>query len=446
MTTIAKLRIEVRTTTRLMLRRIEMTTRTTLPTVAKVIRRARGWYADGAFRFASNGKIWSSTRRRRDGTKLPARNRRLEDVIEGSQEFVFTHDGAGRRTLTVEVEGVTESPESETAFPKLTDCAGVLALDDLTLDDSTYWIIGERYDQTSTRREFALELCSNEGKRAEYTEAWASVDINQIRLRRRGPIRSHQSSSKRRGDAGLAPEPETAKSASRRKPEDDYPPVQLGGVKPLTPPVYRMEEGRAYLIDPTESDQLRSDAWGAMENLEADSIMEPGNDRWLKEAGRIAKSAPGDLIVTALYAEALERWHRWREARDVYRHTLDLGLRALPDNFRAPVSEMTDQGTGFLKAVAGLARLDAEHGNRDDAIELLEKLLEWNEKDDNEATLRLGSEYVYRGRLDDARPLIERKRSTRRGRVSKSRTTNSGAGERTGAGNPRRSPPDRGTP
>ena len=165
MTRIARLRIEVRTTTRLVLRVVEISTRTTLPTVARIIRAARGWYKNRAFKFAAGDTVWTSTRSRQGGDHRPASNRQFLEVLEKGPAFEFTHDIGRNRKLTILVEDVHESAEPETAYPRMTDAVGTLTVNDLTPEDSYYWIIEERGnppelpaeppDRTLQRRESA---------------------------------------------------------------------------------------------------------------------------------------------------------------------------------------------------------------------------------------------------------------------------------------------------
>ncbi|MCY4508623.1 MAG: hypothetical protein OXG35_16950 [Acidobacteria bacterium] len=407
-TEVARLRIEIRTKTRLVLRVVELTTRTTLPTTAKIIRRARGWHANQAFKFAVGDTVWTSTRSRTSGNERPAKNRQFAEIVQKGRSIEFTHDIGRKRKLTVLIEDIHLSTKPETAYPRMTDAVGTLAVHDLTPDDSYYWIVEERDDPTSFRQSSAIELCNDEEQRAELDCLYRAVDIDEIRLSRRGPLRSHQPGSRRHGPGpGLPREPETAPGHELRVGTQDHQPVRLKLRPDDRPPTVKIVEGRARLEDPPETADARGDAWSAVE----DAADQPENvGRYLKEAEELARRAPADLAVTCAYGQILEDRHRHEEARDVYQHTVDLGTRALPENFRGVVDGTSEQGRGLLTALAGLANYEAERGSRQRAVELLETLVLWDEDPRNHGQLRLGSEYLRAGRLDQALPILEANR------------------------------------
>ena len=166
-TEVAKLRIEIRTKTRLVLRVVELTTRTTLPTTARIIRAARGWYADRAFKFAAGDTVWASTRNRRSGNERPARNRRFQEVVEKGRTVEFTHDIGRKRKLTVLIEEVHLSTEPETAYPRMTDAVGTLAVEDLRLDENVGCRIVARSVGPSVVHELPWKAIEDTGE-----EAW----------------------------------------------------------------------------------------------------------------------------------------------------------------------------------------------------------------------------------------------------------------------------------
>ena len=408
MTRIATLRIEVRTTTRLVLRVVEVSTRTTLPTVARIIRAARGWYKNRAFKFAAGDTVWTSTRSRQGGDQRPARNRQFLEVLEKGRAFEFTHDIGRNRKLTILVEDVHESAEPETAYPRMTDAVGTLAVNDLTPEDSYYWIIEERDNPRSYRQSDAIELCNDEDKRAELDCIFRSASVEQIRTRRRGPLRSHQPESRRHGPGpGLPREPETEPDRGLRGEAREHQPVRLKLQPDDRPPTAKIMEGRAWLEDLPETADARGAAWAALE----DAAQDPDNiKRYREDAEALARRTPADLSITAVYGEILEEQNHHRAARDVFQHTVELGTRALPVNFKGVVDHISDQGQGLLIAVAGLGRYEAERGSRQKAIELFENLVLWDENPHNDGRLRLGSEYLRAGRLDQALPVLEASR------------------------------------
>ena len=243
---------------------------------------------------------------------------------------------------------------------------------------------------------------------AELDYLYRAGDIDEIRLSRRGPLRSHQPGSRRHGPGpGLPREPETEPGHELRVGTQDHQPVRLKLRPNDRPPAVKNVEGRARLEDPPETADARSDAWSAVE----DAAHQPENvGRYLKEVEELARRAPADLAVTCAYGQILEDRHRHREARDVYQHTVDLGTRALPEKFQDVVDRMSEQGRGLLTALAELARYEGERGSRRRAIELLETLVLWNEDTRNDGRLRLGSEYLRAGRLDQALPILEASR------------------------------------
>ena len=86
------------------------------------------------------------------GNERPARNRRFVEVVQKGRTIEFTHDIARKRKLTLLIEAVHLTAEPETAYPRMTDAVGTLAVHDLTPDDSYYWIIEERDNPTNPRQ------------------------------------------------------------------------------------------------------------------------------------------------------------------------------------------------------------------------------------------------------------------------------------------------------
>ena len=118
------------------------------------------------------------------------------------------------------------------------------------------------------------------------------------------------------------------------------------------------------------------------------------------ETGKLARCAPGDLLVVATYGHALEKARRHREAMDVYRHAYELGAGALPETFAGKIDRESDTAIGLLDAAAGLGRCECASGSLERGIDVLEWLSTWDDDPRNEAWLHLGSLYVARGRTE----------------------------------------------
>ena len=332
-TEVAKLRIEIRTKTRLVLRVVELTTRTTLPTTAKIIRAARGWYADRAFKFAACDTVWTSTRSRRSGNERPARNRRFLEVVQKGRRVEFTHDVGRKRKLTFLVSSRNEAIPRATVRDRRSNCATTrsngpssTACSGRATSTRYGWAAGGRSEATNPGRGGTARDPACQGNRAG--------------LRADGPDR--------RSPAGAAEAPPGRPAAGRQ---------DRGGTRAARRPLG--DCGRP------------GDAWSAME----DAAHQPENfGRYLKEAEELARRVPADLAVTCAYGQFLEDGGRRQEARNVYQHTVDVGTRALPAKFKGVVDGMSDQGRGLLTALAGRGRYEAERGSRQRAIDLLETL------------------------------------------------------------------------
>ena len=400
-TTVARLRIEIVTETRIVRRVVDVSNSTSLPMVARIIRRARQWWEDREYQFRFGDRTYTSTKGRgREAMAASTKNTRLGDALGDARSFEFVHNLTTNRRLTVEIMELREATEPETAFPKTVEVAGTLAVEDLTPDDSLHAMIVDADDPESGRQEAARQLCQDEHKRADHDQGRVKTDIDQIRLSRRGALRSHQRGAKRRaGAAGLPPEPETERR--RWSTEGTHKPLvlRIGPVDPA--PEATTTDNVAYFQDQDGTTHLRLEAW-QWTPYETDA---PHAQR-VKEMAAIARLAPTDLLVVALYGNALETAKEWRNAIDVYHHVIELGRKALPEGFAGQVDTNSDNGGGLMTAIAGAGRCECHWGNRTRGIRLLEQCVVWDEDQNSDAARILASEYIHAGQLDKGRKLI----------------------------------------
>ena len=194
--TIARLRMEIITPTRIVRRVIDVSTRTRLPTLARVIRAARGWWKEKHYRFDFGPEKYGDDNKRGADVRQ-ANGKALGEALGDHTSFDFVHDITGGRSQTIQVESISERDKPETAFPAVVEAAGTLAVEDLTPDDTAHRWVTEANDPNACNRNHAIiEMLLDEGKRAELEQHWVKSEVNGIRLGRQGPLRSYQSTNR----------------------------------------------------------------------------------------------------------------------------------------------------------------------------------------------------------------------------------------------------------
>ena len=194
-TTVARLRIEVITRTRIVRRIVDVSTKTGLGTVARIIRTARGWWEDRHYRFKFEAEEYGDGTNRGAGVRQ-AKGKALGGPLGEHTSFDFVHDITAGTSQTIQVESVSERDEPETAFPTVVETAGILAVEDLTPNDGAHRWVTQAADPDADDRNHAIEMLLDEGQRAELEQHWVKSEVNGIRIGRQGPLRSHQSTNR----------------------------------------------------------------------------------------------------------------------------------------------------------------------------------------------------------------------------------------------------------
>ena len=200
-TTVARLRMEVITKTRIVRRVVDVSTNTRLQTVARIIRTARGWWEKRQYRFNFGDQKYGDGHNRGAGVRQ-AQAKHFGEALGKNTEFEFVHDITGGTAQQVVVESVTETNMPETAYPKLIQAAGTLAIVDLTPDDAAHHWVDEANDPRAGRRQVAIDMLIDESERADHDHRCAEMGVETIRRARRGALRSHQEGSARKPTAG----------------------------------------------------------------------------------------------------------------------------------------------------------------------------------------------------------------------------------------------------
>ena len=404
MTTIARLRIDERTPTRIVRRDIKVSTRMTLRMLARTIRAACGlWDEKRHWRYEIGEATYSSGPAGDGGGSAcrTAMQRRIEQVLNEAPEFVFVHNISRNRRLNVEVRAIVESDEPETAFPRLTDAVGAIEIQALTPDDGAHRLVVDAGDPGSFRHTHAVELWHDEEARCKRDIRAAEMNVDSLRRRRRGPLRSHQAGSARHGGRGVPREPSTEAPRFDRPKEQAREPLGLmtdGRERSVT-----IVDGKAVFEDDPVTVLMREVAWRWTGDRDDGR---DGIQAAIRENGKLARSGRGDLCIAVLYAVALEAGHEWKPARDVYRQVVEAAAAALPDGFEGPVDTTTETGHAVVTAIELLARNECDYGSSARGVKAYERSLAWDEDPLNEARLRLGSEYIKAHRLKDARATI----------------------------------------
>ena len=405
-TRIAKLRIDQRTPTRIVRREVDVSMRMTLRMLARTIRAATGLHdAKRHCRYEIGGGAYGSAPGGGAGGRRgnAAMALRLEQVLKDARELVFVHNIERGRRLAIEVREVRDTDEPETAFPRLTDAVGTIEIEALTPDDADHAYTVDADDTESRRHAHAVEMCHDEEKRSRTDLRMAEMCIDQVRLARRGPLRSHQAGSARRGGGGLAPEPAT--EPKRFGPRRRTAPEALQLPADGSGPTARIVDGRAVFEDDELTALMRELAWRWARGEESD---EEDRQRAIRETGKLARKSRGDLCIAVLHARALEAGHEWHPAKALYRQVMEIGEAGLPEGFGGAIDARSETGRAIMNAAQGLGRTECEYGSSARGIEAYERALEWNEDPHSEARVRLGSEYVKAGRLKEAKALIAR--------------------------------------
>ena len=397
-TTVARLRMEVITPTRIVRRVVDVSTKTGLQTVAAIIRTARGWWEDRHYRFHFGDERYADGNNRGANVRQ-AKGKALGEALAENRTFDFLHDITGGTGQTIVIESITRSSKPETAYPVLVEAAGTLALQDLTPHDSAHHWVRDADDLYAHNREYAIEMTMDEATRAEHDLFGIGVAIDSIRLSRRGPLRSHQEGSARNPTShGLKPEPETEPPSYRT--QGTHKPIVLKLKTGSKRPTAQVRDGIAYFKEQKDSEATR-----ALACLWANDEDDP--QKSATETGKLARLAPADIAVVTIYGYALENAGRHREAVDVYRHAFELGTGALPDKFSGRIDRHSDTAIGLLDAAAGLGRCECYNQAVRRGVQVLERLAKWDDDPANEAWLSLGSLYVAQGKIRAARKLVE---------------------------------------
>ena len=190
-TQVARLRIDVRTPTRIVRRIVDVSMATQLPKVARILRAARGWTGNRGYTFEIDGRVYrgkAGQQQERETPLRPARERpagpggpgrrslrgqlmadglRLDDALGETRRFTFIQNVTARRSQVVEVERLGASNEPEEAFPRLVEAVGTLALSELTADDENRRYLIDAQSPRANEQAWAIEMCSDEARRAE---------------------------------------------------------------------------------------------------------------------------------------------------------------------------------------------------------------------------------------------------------------------------------------
>ena len=393
-TEIARLRMEIRTPSRVVLRVVDIATATPLPIAAKTIRIARHWLnQDRHYQFRAGGRTWSSAAGRRNGGVEPAARRHLREVLDTSKTFEFIHEaGIPGTAVQLTADEITTGDRPETDYARLHDAAGTLAIEDLSDEDGFSDLFERIKDKSESLREYAAALLFDDAERARNELMIIDMALESLRNTRRGPLLRH------RPDPGPEREdPEILRRTTEWADRGPTPGPEEAAVR-LTVregdprPEATVKDGKAHFIDPPRGDEPDHDEVYYDTDEELDRAM-------LEHVRR----APWDMRRTEFYGRDLISRSRHRVAIAVLKHTVDFGLAALPHRYDGPVeTEGNAQGLAFVNAASALAELYCVTGSRAKGIRLYERVLLWEPDRDSYARARLGSEYIAEGRVDDA--------------------------------------------
>ena len=397
----ARLRMEMHTPTRIVRRVIDVSMTTKLPALANIIRTGRGWVKNRPYEFRLNGETY----RHRAGLHRKGcrsvHGRKLGDVLGEARSFTFIHHITAERSQRVDVETLAKS-EDESAFPRLIEALGTLALGDLTPDDRDHQYTMDAANPQARNRRVAVQMCGDEELRALADQAWVKLGIDAIR---QGERRPRWTDLERMQGSGL----EHLRAMLYGGPEHDIQVATrltagLPGERTAGRPLTEIRNGRALLTDDSKTRDIRDKcrAW------QATGAADNNSKNRAKACERLAREAPGDIAVLATYGKALEEIGEWRAAIDAYSQAVVTAMTDLPTRFDGPVETTTESGLGLIEAATGLARCECDYASTTRGIRMYERAVQWEPDKANEAALRLGSEYVHSGLLDKAVPLLER--------------------------------------
>ena len=404
MTTIATLRVDRTSTTRIVRREVEVSLRMSLDMVARTLRAACSLAGDkrrGELRIGEH-TYGVGEGKRRQGVKA-ASGRSLGSVLGEATAIAFMHNLSEKREVVADVVAIRETEQPEAAFPALTAAIGTIAFTDLTADDYGHQDVVDADDPCSWRHEHAVEMAQDEEKRAIIDKASSKSAVDSLRLSRRGPLRSHQPGSARNTGLGLAPEPDT--KAERWAASTPDKPVVVTIGPGTQKPKAAIVGGVALIADHPYTREERDEAhswYKALTDEEPIAMRDAA-----AHLAKLARRAPADIWTIATYGRALEAKAQWRAAIDVYTHAVGLGTDALPKGFKGALRLRSSNENGLISAAEGLGRCECEHGSRTRGIKAYEAALTWDPAPDSEARGRLGSEYLHAGKLRQARAIIE---------------------------------------
>ena len=379
-----------------MLRILDVEMSTPLPIVAEALRIARNWVKhDPNYEFSAGGRTWASAIQRRNGSREPAKGRRLGDLLATSRTFEFIHNpGPYRTAATVTTDAILTGDRPETGYPKMHDMVGTLAIEDLTYDDGHHGLFRRTESPDEKMREHAMRLLCDERQRAREEHVNIDSGLQAIRARRHGPLVRHGASANHQRNDPDADERlmswinETAAPEAQTDTK-----LRLGDDDPKPKPKVTVRNGTAHFA---EFPNTGVDADDKQIQCNSDEEI----DRAIFER---ARDEPGNMAATEFYGQELNNRHRHQDAITVLQHTVNVGLDALPAGFDGPIEdENSDQGNAFLKAASTLADLKCLYGSRKQGIELYERVIQWKPETDSYARARLGSEYVAAGRIGEA--------------------------------------------
>ena len=423
-TQVARLRIDVRTPTRIVRRIVDVSMATQLPKVARILRAARGWTGNRGYTFEIDGRVYrgkAGQQQERETPLRPARERpagpggpgrrslkgqlmadglRLDDALGETRRFTFIQNVTARRSQVVEVETLGASNEPEEAFPRLVEAVGTLALSELTADDENRRYLIDAQSPRANEQAWAIEMCSDEARRAEVDSMAAESAIEMIRTGHPRPA-----DRDRRVPTGWAGPWLGSKGQSEVKSYQrtaTLPYANLPGERTPGEPRAWMRGQTAVLEDNPQTTLQREKA----AELDTEGLAGSKARTRVKASSKLARLAPGDMAVLAVHGTALEEIGEWRAAMETYERAVMIGLKDLPPVFDGLVDKTTASGAGLIRAATGLGRCECNHVSAHRGIRWYERVLDWDATIDSEAALRLGSEYVQRGRLGLARPLL----------------------------------------
>ena len=250
----ARLRMEMHTPTRVVRRVIDVSMTTKLPTLAHIIRTARGWEKKRPYEFRINGERYREQGGLQRKGWVSVHGRRLEDVLGEARSFTFIHHLRAERIQHIDVERLAKS-EDESAFPRVIEALGTLAVGDLTPDDRNHQYTMEAGNPGADNRRLAVQMCRDEELRALADQAWVRLGIDAIRQGGRPPrwtdLMTMQGSDLEQLRVMLNSGPEHSIQTGTRL-SAGLPLERIAGR-----PIAEIRDGRALLIDDPKTRHIR---------------------------------------------------------------------------------------------------------------------------------------------------------------------------------------------